>query len=71
MSDEKEKLYRNKVEIITRGYDPEDAEENLKKGIIFVDDVLEYWEEEKLSHLDHDLKAKERISKSIWRKLKR
>lgn len=71
MSDEKEKLYKTLVVVITRGYDPEDAEQNLKKGIVFVDDILEELKEEKLSHLDHDPELKERISKRVWRKLKR
>lgn len=65
-----EKLYRNTATVITRGYNEEDAEENLKKGVLFLDETLEYWEEETLSHLDHDPELKEKVAKRIWRRLK-
>lgn len=68
---EEEKLWKAEISVTTRGFNKEDARENLRKSIVVFDDLLSDIEEETLDHLNDRPFIKERVKKTIWRELKR
>ena len=63
------KLWNVNVIVITKGQTEKEAESNVRKGIIFADDILDV-KEEHLSHIDNE-EHRKRLTKDIFRSLQK
>lgn len=65
---DEEQLWAAKVDVLTIAFTREEAEENIKKGVLLVNEVLDI----ELDNLDHLTgKSRERMRERIYRALRR